>query len=368
MNFGCPVRKVTQQGRRRGDPAEAAPPARHRARGGGAPRAACRSRSSSGSASTTRYRPTSTRAASAQEEGCAAVGAARAHGRAALRRRGALGRDRAAEAGGDADPGARQRRHLGGRGRAAHDARRPAATASSSAAAAWAGRGCSATWPTSSRAASRRTRPTSAASSTSCSSTRGCWRTGWARRAAMRAFRKHSDLVHEGLPRRSRRCASALMQVSTLAELETILAGVDRAQPFPPDAMRVPRGKSGGHAEGRPARGLPRRPRRRHAARRRGRGGRLRRLTSRSHPTHPRPAAHNPARPNSRGQRTRYSNSIAATAPGSTSSAQRSSPRGSGAPPTALGRAPGGRPALACPPQPGPDRARARAAPAGRSF
>ena len=36
------------------------------------------------------------------------------------------------------------------------------------------------------------------------------------------------------------------MQVTRLAELEAILATVDRSQPFPPDAMRVPRGKTAG--------------------------------------------------------------------------------------------------------------------------
>jgi hypothetical protein len=36
------------------------------------------------------------------------------------------------------------------------------------------------------------------------------------------------------------------MRVESLAGLESALADVDRAQPFPPDAMRVPRGKSAG--------------------------------------------------------------------------------------------------------------------------
>jgi nifR3 family TIM-barrel protein len=62
---------------------------------------------------------------------------------------------------------------------------------------------------------------------------------------AMRAFRKHSSWYTKGFrggaPLRER-----LMHVTTLAELESELAGVDRAQPFPPDAMRVPRGKTAG--------------------------------------------------------------------------------------------------------------------------
>jgi len=36
------------------------------------------------------------------------------------------------------------------------------------------------------------------------------------------------------------------MHVTRLEELETILAAVDRGQPFPPDAMRVARGKTTG--------------------------------------------------------------------------------------------------------------------------
>jgi hypothetical protein len=36
------------------------------------------------------------------------------------------------------------------------------------------------------------------------------------------------------------------MRVNTLRDLEEILAAVDRTQPFPPEAMRVSRGKRGG--------------------------------------------------------------------------------------------------------------------------
>ena len=36
------------------------------------------------------------------------------------------------------------------------------------------------------------------------------------------------------------------MAVTTLAGLEDVLATVDRAHPFPPEAMRVARGKTGG--------------------------------------------------------------------------------------------------------------------------
>jgi nifR3 family TIM-barrel protein len=63
--------------------------------------------------------------------------------------------------------------------------------------------------------------------------------------SAMRAFRKHSSWYTKGFrggaPLRER-----LMKVQTLAGLEAILADVDRSQPFPPEAMRVPRGKTAG--------------------------------------------------------------------------------------------------------------------------
>jgi tRNA-dihydrouridine synthase len=62
---------------------------------------------------------------------------------------------------------------------------------------------------------------------------------------AMRAFRKHSSWYTKGFrggaPLRGR-----LMHVTTLAELRSVLATADRSQPFPPDAVRVPRGKSAG--------------------------------------------------------------------------------------------------------------------------
>src|SRR5712691_1263801 len=62
---------------------------------------------------------------------------------------------------------------------------------------------------------------------------------------AMRAFRKHSSWYTKGFrggaPLRER-----LMHVTTMGELGAVVAGVDRALPFPPDAMRVPRGKTAG--------------------------------------------------------------------------------------------------------------------------
>lgn len=63
--------------------------------------------------------------------------------------------------------------------------------------------------------------------------------------AAMRAFRKHSSWYTKcfpnGAPLRQR-----LMHVTTLAGLADELRAIDRALPYPPEAMRVPRGKTGG--------------------------------------------------------------------------------------------------------------------------
>jgi nifR3 family TIM-barrel protein len=62
---------------------------------------------------------------------------------------------------------------------------------------------------------------------------------------AMRAFRKHSSWYTKGFrggaPLRER-----LMHVTSFPELEAVLATADRSQPFPPEAMRVPRGKTAG--------------------------------------------------------------------------------------------------------------------------
>jgi nifR3 family TIM-barrel protein len=63
--------------------------------------------------------------------------------------------------------------------------------------------------------------------------------------AAMRAFRKHSSWYTKCFPG-SAPLRQRLMQVVALAELEEVLAGVDRSLPYPPEAMRVPRGKTSG--------------------------------------------------------------------------------------------------------------------------
>jgi nifR3 family TIM-barrel protein len=62
---------------------------------------------------------------------------------------------------------------------------------------------------------------------------------------AMRAFRKHSSWYTKcfpgGAPLRQR-----LMQVLGRDELASVLSTIDRSLPYPPEAMRVPRGKTGG--------------------------------------------------------------------------------------------------------------------------
>jgi len=62
---------------------------------------------------------------------------------------------------------------------------------------------------------------------------------------ALRAFRKHAAWYTKAFPG-SARLRQRLLQVSRLAELDAILAELDPATPYPPEAMRVPRGKHGG--------------------------------------------------------------------------------------------------------------------------
>jgi nifR3 family TIM-barrel protein len=63
--------------------------------------------------------------------------------------------------------------------------------------------------------------------------------------AAMRAFRKHSSWYTKCFPG-SAALRQRLMQVLGLAELADVLSALDRAAPYPPEAMRVPRGKTAG--------------------------------------------------------------------------------------------------------------------------
>ena len=68
----------------------------------------------------------------------------------------------------------------------------------------------------------------------------------WAGEApAMRMFRRHSSWYTKGF-RGSAKLRARLMRVTTLTELEEVLRAGDQAEPFPPDAMRVPRGKTAG--------------------------------------------------------------------------------------------------------------------------
>lgn len=64
-------------------------------------------------------------------------------------------------------------------------------------------------------------------------------------RPALRAFRRHSTWYTKGF-RNSAPLRQKLMQITTLEQLHEALVDVDRSQPFPPDSMRVPRGKSSG--------------------------------------------------------------------------------------------------------------------------
>ncbi|MGB5284304.1 MAG: tRNA dihydrouridine synthase DusB [Polyangiales bacterium] len=68
----------------------------------------------------------------------------------------------------------------------------------------------------------------------------------WAGEApAMRMFRRHSSWYTKGF-RGSAKLRSRLMRVTSLNELEEVLHSVNPAEPFPPEAMRVPRGKTAG--------------------------------------------------------------------------------------------------------------------------
>src|SRR5690606_28381668 len=62
---------------------------------------------------------------------------------------------------------------------------------------------------------------------------------------AMRAFRRHATWYTKGF-RDSARLRERLMRIETLDDLRAALADVERREPFPPSAMRVPRGKTRG--------------------------------------------------------------------------------------------------------------------------
>ncbi len=62
---------------------------------------------------------------------------------------------------------------------------------------------------------------------------------------AMRMFRRHTSWYTKGF-RGSSKMRARLMQVKTLTELRSLLDEMDPTMPFPPEAMRVPRGKTSG--------------------------------------------------------------------------------------------------------------------------
>jgi nifR3 family TIM-barrel protein len=64
-------------------------------------------------------------------------------------------------------------------------------------------------------------------------------------RMAMRSFRRHSTWYTKGF-RGSAELRQRLMQIATLIDLRLALETIDGSQPFPPSAMRVPRGKGSG--------------------------------------------------------------------------------------------------------------------------
>ncbi|MDD9872926.1 MAG: tRNA dihydrouridine synthase DusB [Deltaproteobacteria bacterium] len=61
----------------------------------------------------------------------------------------------------------------------------------------------------------------------------------------LRAFRKHAAWFTKGFPG-SAQLRARLVQVCSLDDLRAALAGLNPALPFPPQAMRVPRGKKSG--------------------------------------------------------------------------------------------------------------------------
>ncbi len=63
--------------------------------------------------------------------------------------------------------------------------------------------------------------------------------------AGIRSFRRHAAWYTKGFPG-SARLREMLVRVEGLVELEEVLAAGPPQQPFPPDAIRVPRGKRGG--------------------------------------------------------------------------------------------------------------------------
>jgi tRNA-dihydrouridine synthase len=69
---------------------------------------------------------------------------------------------------------------------------------------------------------------------------------GWmGERFGARNFRKHSTWYTKGFPD-SARLRDELIRIESTADLRAVLERIDPAVPFPPHAMRLPRGKRGG--------------------------------------------------------------------------------------------------------------------------
>ena len=185
LNFGCPVPKVTRKGGGAALPVEARPVPRHRrGRREGRRRHPADRQDAQGH----RRRPPHLPRGRPRRRGRGRRGdrPARAHRGRVLLRHGRLVGDREAQGDRHERPGARQRRHLVAPTTRCAWSPRPAATASSSVAAASAARGCSATSPRRSGASRPRAQPVP-------------------RRGRRTTFRRHAELLVEFFDERGAR-------------------------------------------------------------------------------------------------------------------------------------------------------------------
>ena len=148
-------------------------------------------------------------------------------------------------------PGARQRRHLVGRRRARGWSRRPGATASSWAGAAWAGRGCSPISPPPSRAGPSAVRPglgdvlaTLRRHLVLLVEHYAAAYPGDAEHRACRDIRKHIAWYLKGYHVGSQARAQ-LALVESLAGFDALVEQLDGAQPYPGAPAEGPRGRAG---------------------------------------------------------------------------------------------------------------------------
>ena len=189
----------------------------------------------------------------AEDEGATCGRAARPHGGAAVLRHRRLVGDRPAQGAVSGHSRARQRRHLGGRRRAADGRTRPAATASWSVAAAWAGRGCSASWrrPSHGRPDAGPARR-SGRSRGCCAGTPSCSCDGIGADKGMPRHAQAHGLVPQGLLGRLRDAARARAGRHPRASSTTLLGRLDPDQPYP-ERRRRDAARPAGHAERRVA-------------------------------------------------------------------------------------------------------------------